>query len=305
MALPFKIGMDSPHMDSNGDPVVPMIDTLVKDIYKTLEEGVENADFNIYGERQEEILKQRLSPRGADGPMFRLSSIGKPCLRELWYGIHASHHREPLRPFTRLKFLYGDLIEELLLELVRKSGHLVEGEQDKILVNEVGGHRDCVIDGMLVDAKSASPYSFKKFQGGLQREDDAFGYLVQLGSYLLGSRDDPLVTYKNEAAFLVMDKVSGHLCLDRHTFTEEDFENLSEQIHARKKRLTDKETTPPVGFEAIPEGKSGNLKLGVNCSYCDFKAHCWPKLRTFMYSGNRPVFLTHVEREPNVPEIRG
>lgn len=281
-----------------------IIDTLVDDIYKTLEEGVEDEDFTFYGEEHAKVLKQRLAPRGEERRRgLRLSSIGKPCSRQLWYGIHDPLRGEPLRSFTRLKFLYGDLVETMLLQLVETSGHLVEGEQTPISVNGVWGHRDVVIDGMLVDIKSASSFSFKKFQDGLQSKDDAFGYLVQLGSYLLGSRDDDLVTYKNEAAFLVIDKVTGHLCLDRHTFTEEDFDRLSETITVRKDILQLSEC-PDREFESIPEGKSGNRKLGVNCSYCSFKDHCWPDLRTFVYAGGRPVFLTHVEREPNVPEVK-
>ncbi len=288
------------------------IDTLIEDIYKTLEEGVEDEDFGYYGTEHAQLLKQRLAPGGDAGPRkLRLSSIGKPCVRQLWYGIHAPLHSEPLRPFTRLKFLYGDLVETMLLELVRRSGHLVEGEQDTLRVNGIEGHRDCVIDGMLVDVKSASPYSFKKFEGGLQRDEDAFGYLTQLGSYLLGSRDEDIVTYRNEAAFLVMDKVSGHLTLDRHTFTEEDFDGLLTEMSHRKEILGQQQRVPDRAFEAVDQNKpnkkgwvNGNKKLGVNCSYCDFKAHCWPEMRTFMYGGGKPVFLTHVEVEPNVPEVR-
>lgn len=284
------------------------VDTLVNDIYKILEEGIEpqwgeNENFNLYGGEHAVLLERRLAPKSETSTTLRLSSIGKPCVRQLWYGSHAPLHGEPLRPFTRLKFLYGDLVETMLLELARKSGHMVVGEQDEILVDGIRGHRDCIIDGMLIDIKSASSFSFKKFQGGLQREDDAFGYLTKLGSYLLGSREDDLVTYKNEAAFLVIDKVTGHLCLDRHTFTEEDFVQLSDTITSRRKVLASETTCPERGFEDVEEGKSGNKKLGVNCSYCPFKKHCWPELRTFLYSGNRPVFLTHVEREPNVPEL--
>ncbi len=282
------------------------IDTLVADIYKTLEEGVGyDEDYREYGAEHAFVLKQRLAPHGGDRPRgLRLSSIGKPCVRQLWYGLHAHLHREPLRPATRLKFLYGDLIETLLLELARASGHMVEGEQDEILVNGIKGHRDCIIDGMLVDVKSASPYSFAKFKNGLRSEDDAFGYLTQLGSYLLGSRDDPRVTYKNEAAFLVIDKVSGALCLDRHTFTEEDYVQLSDTITTRREELAQGASLPERGFVSAPEGKGGNRKLCVNCSYCDFKTHCWPEMRTFMYAGGKPVFLTHVEKVPNVPEVR-
>ncbi len=282
------------------------IDTLVADIYKTLEEGVGyDEDYREYGAEHARVLRARLAPHGEDRPgRLRLSSIGKPCVRELWYGVHAHLHREPLRPATRLKFLYGDLVETLLLELARRSGHMVEGEQDEILVNGIKGHRDCIIDGMLVDVKSASSYSFAKFKDGLRSEDDAFGYLTQLGSYLLGSRDDPRVTYKDEAAFLVIDKVTGSLVLDIHTFTEEDYVQLSDTIKTRRKELAQGAPLPERGFVSTPEGKGGNRKLCVNCSYCDFKAHCWPELRTFMYAGGRPVFLTHVEKEPNVPEVR-
>ena len=280
------------------------IDTLVEDIYKTLDKGVEDVDLGNYGEEQADVLGFRLAPDRDYAPGLRLSSIGKPCIRQLWYELFLPDRGEPLRPFTRLKFLYGDLIETMLLQLVKQSGHMVTGEQDRLTVDGVAGHRDCVIDGMLVDIKSASSFSFKKFQGGLQREEDAFGYLTQLGSYLLASKEDPLVAYKNEAAFLVIDKVTGHLCLDRHTFTEEDFAKLQHTISTRRKVLAQNQGTPERAFETVPEGKSGNLKLGVNCSYCPFKHTCWPDLRTFMYGGGKPVFLTHVEREPNVPEVK-
>jgi hypothetical protein len=282
------------------------IDTLVEDIYELLDKGITREDTNghwEYGNEQRNLLVSRLDSNTISRePKLRLSSIGTPCARKLWYGLHHPDEREPFLPGTKLKFLYGDVIEELVLQLARTAGHLVEGEQDQIEVNGVKGHRDCVIDGVLVDVKSASPYSFTKFQGGLQREDDSFGYLTQLGSYLLGGRDDPLVKEKNKAAFLVLNKVTGKLHLDMHEFTEEDFDKIRTTISERKEVLSRDEQAPEKGFDSVPEGKSGNKRLSVNCSYCDFKKHCWPELRTFLY-GRGPVFLTHVEREPNVTEV--
>ena len=281
-----------------------MIENLIEDIYKLLDEGVTGEDYQTYGRESTEILQQRLDPTIIKGgsPKLRLSSIGTPCARKLWYGLRTPDKREPLLAHTRLKFLYGDLIETLVLELARKAGHLVEGEQDEILVNGVKGHRDAVIDGVVVDVKSASPYSFARFKAGLRSEDDSFGYLTQLGSYLLGSRDDPLVKEKNKGAFLVMNKVTGELCLDVHEFTEEDFDNINRDIEERKGVLLQSSDAPTRAFGPIPEGKSGNLKLAVNCSYCDYKGKCWPEMRTFLYS-NGPRFLTHVERVPDVPEV--
>ena len=58
---------------------------------------------------------------------------------------------------------------------------------------------------------------------------------------------------------------------------------------------------PSRGFKPEADGKSGNMKLGVNCSYCDFKEKCHPGLRTFMYYKGT-VFLTKVERVPDVKD---
>ncbi|MHA2351230.1 MAG: hypothetical protein ACXADL_16555, partial [Candidatus Thorarchaeota archaeon] len=114
------------------------IDTLIADIYEILDNGVAYEDeeaFDEYGFNQRDILFSRLDPDTSHRePRLRLSSIGAPCSRQLWYGLHASDKREPFLPGTKLKFLFGDLTEALVLQLARAAGHLVEGEQDEILV---------------------------------------------------------------------------------------------------------------------------------------------------------------------------
>ena len=281
------------------------IDTLVEDIYEVLDKGViTNGGYGNFGREMSDLLTRRLAVEEVERTAhLRLSNVGTPCSRQLWYKVNTPDDGEALLPHTRLKFLYGDILECLLLELAKLAGHSVEGEQDEVQVNGVVGHRDCVIDGVLVDVKSASDYSFKKFEGHLEDEDDAFGYLTQLGSYLLASREagDPLVSDYNRAAFLVINKVTGKLCLDVHEFSEEDLAHISSTIIGRVREVNDL-VTPDRGFEPVLEGKSGNEKLGVNCSYCAFKDKCWPDLRTFLYS-NGPMFLTKVERLPQVYEV--
>jgi hypothetical protein len=206
---------------------------------------------------------------------------------------------EPLPAEAYLKFLYGDIAELLLLYLVEVSGHDVQGTQDTQEIEGVQGHRDAVIDGTIVDVKSASSYSFKKFSEGRLAEDDAFGYVDQLQSYLYSGQTDDKVKDKNRAAFLVLDKVLGHICLDIHEKKDIPYD----AIYRHKKEMVSSESPPERGFDPIPEGQSGNRKLGVNCSYCDFKHKCYPNLRTFLYSTG-PVFLTEVQREPKVPEVK-
>lgn len=227
-----------------------------------------------------------------------MSNVGKPCERQLYYSVNNQEEATPLRPEAHFKFAYGDLVELLMLFLAEAAGHTVEGTQDTQEIEGIKGHRDAVIDGVIVDVKSASSYSFKKFKEGNLAENDSFGYVGQIQSYLYAGQDDPVVTDKERAAFFVADKTLGHLCLDIHPRQKIPYD----QIYRHKKDMVVKPAPPPRGFDPVPEGKSGNEKLGVNCSYCDFKSKCYPNARTFLYSSG-PVTLTTVVREPNVPEL--
>lgn len=278
------------------------IDTLIPDIENLLNEGVVDFEGSYFGEWAGRILARGLAPRETRNARVWFSNVGDPCIRKLWYKVNEADKAEPLPPSAKLKFIYGDLLEELLLSLAREAGHSVECEQESLEWNGITGRIDAVIDGMLVDTKSASSYSFKRFQGGLRSEDDSFGYLGQLGGYLLAARETGIVEERNRAAFFVINKETGKLCLDVHEFTDEGLEQWAIDLEENKRDAQDEETTPDRAFEPEAEGRSGNLKLGVNCSYCEFKGHCWPGLRTFLYS-NRPVHLVHVEREPMVPEL--
>lgn len=228
---------------------------------------------------------------------LRLSNLGTPCERKLWYDINTPELGEPLDAPAKIKFLFGDILELLLLFWAREAGHKVEGEQDELVVHGVVGHRDCIIDGRVVDCKSASSYSFKKFSSNDLRGNDPFGYLPQLSSYLTASLEDERVTDKKRGSFLVIDKTLGKICLDTYKL-----DPVSEKYVERKKTLVNTKKLPDRGYDDEPEGKSGNRKLGLNCSYCAFKTSCWPGLRTYAYSFG-PVHLTKIEREPKVPMI--
>ncbi len=228
-----------------------------------------------------------------------MSNLGTPCDRKLWYSVRRPDAGERLGGPATLKFLYGDIIERLIIGLAKIAGHRVEGEQSELDIDGVKGHRDAVIDGHLVDVKSATTHSFNKFREHKLTTDDPFGYLTQIGAYLHASQTDPLVTEKSKASFLAVDKQLGHLCLDTYNKSDTDYSKLV----SAKRDILALDTPPPRGYSDRPEGKSGNRKLGIECSYCPFKHECWPGLRTFNYSSG-PTFLTKVEREPKVDEDR-
>lgn len=199
---------------------------------------------------------------------------------------------------ARLKFLIGDLWEEVLLFLAGQAGHKVEGQQDEVAIADVKGHRDAVIDGVTTDVKSASSYSFNRFENHLEPKDDTFGYLSQIQSYLEAGKDDPVVADKNRAAFLVGDKTLGKLTLDIH---KKENKNWEAEV-ARKREMLAQPEPPKRCYPDEVDGASGNRKLSVPCSYCQFKKKCWDNLKAYAYS-NGPRYLTVVFREPNVPRI--
>lgn len=276
------------------------IDTLVNDIYDLFDPSkpTEFNEKNVeeFGKRLAQHITNRISEERGE-PKLRLSNIGTECHRKLWYTINQPDKAEPISNNVRFKFLFGDILEELLLFLAKESGHDVQGCQDEVSINGVKGHRDAVIDGRVVDVKSASSFSFKKFLSNSLRNDDPFGYIDQLGGYLHAGLDDPIVTEKDVASFLVVDKTLGHICLDTYPKPDTDY---TAKVESLKDMLKAPEP-PERAFEDVPEGKSGNRKLCTQCSYCSFKHHCWPDLRVFTYSKG-PVFLTEVSKEPKVLE---
>jgi hypothetical protein len=165
-------------------------------------------------------------------------------------------------------------------------------------VDGVVGHRDCVIDGAIVDVKSSSSRGFQKFKDKTIAQADDFGYLDQLDGYILGSADDDLVRVKDRGYLLAIDKTLGHMCLYEHRLRARSIRDRIESY----KRIVQLANPPECLCETIADGKSGNIKLGTKASYNSYKHCCFPNLRTFLYSSG-PVYLTKVVRTPDVTEL--
>ena len=272
------------------------IQSLVPDIYRIIKnkkDGWFTDELAVgLGTRIASVVKTQL---GDERPASRLriSRLGVKCPRALWFSVHHPELAQPYEPWAEIKFSYGHILEALAITLAKASGHRVEGEQDELNAAGVVGHRDCVIDGNIVDFKSADTRSFQKYKTGLLETDDPFGTCCQLDGYLLGSLDDPLVTNKKSAFFLAIDKTLGHLCLHEHPFREAYIRNRIED----QKRIVALPSPPPCECGTRASGESGNIELDLVASYSDYKYSCFPNLRTFIYSGG-PTYLTKVVKIP-------
>ena len=165
------------------------LDTLIEDIYDSLSPLSSNKPLDISdeeiestGEKIKEALRQWSKPSERNSSFtIRMSNLGRPS-RQLWFEKHYGNESK-LEPSVLIRFLYGHILEEVVLMLARLSGHSVTDEQKEVSVDGIKGHIDCKIDGEVVDVKTASRMSFTKFKNGSVAEDDPFGYIAQLSSY--------------------------------------------------------------------------------------------------------------------------
>jgi len=280
------------------------LDTLVQDIYEVIEvlnkdEAIDIPEdmYEQFGRDMEDALRHWATPVERPKNGLRMSNIGRP-LRRLWYDLNTDQEKEQINAPTFIKFLYGHLLEVLLLFFVRLAGHVVQSEQKQVTVSGIKGHMDSVIDGEVIDVKTASGYAFKKFKDGTLAQNDSFGYLSQLAGYEAAEQT-------NNGGFLVMNKETGELTV----FIPDDLEkpNITYRIKEVKQAMK-KENPPEYCYSPIPDGVSGNMKLPRDCTWCPHKFECHKDandgqgLRTFAYAKGR-VYLTQVEKLPNVQEI--
>jgi len=283
------------------------LDTIVEDIYGLFQEDGEK----IPREEATVLIKQMADnmyttvlnrlydeERGREKSL-RMSNIGKKD-RQLYYELNEEQdtQAETLSPEVYIKFMYGDLIEEMLLLFAKLSGHVVTDEQKEVEVNGVLGHMDCKIDSIPLDCKSASKFSFGKFFDGTWVDKDPFGYRGQLAGYMEACESDT-------GAFLVMNKETGQICLaNMHKM---ELPNATDRIdHLREVIAAD--APPDRCYDDVTDGVGGNRTLSNDCGWCRHKRDCWSDanggagLRAFKYS-NGPKYFTNVAKEPRVDEI--
>ena len=281
------------------------VDTLVRDIYnmmrtKELDPAVDlESEVQRFGEEMKDVMRAFMGAGERDTRKLRLSQIGKPN-RQIFNAYHGVPG-EDIVGATFIKFLYGHLVEAMMVSLVRMSGHTVTDQQKEVEVGGVKGHIDGRIDGVVMDVKSASGHSFKKFRKNTLHEDDPFGYIGQLKAYAHAEGES---TY----GWLAMCKQSGQIAWLQYDENDPDAPyrdaidwSVPERI-AEIKKLVGEAEPPSLCYPDVLDGSSGNRKLHNGCTWCPYKHECWPTLRTFAYA-NGPKYLTHVERVPRVMEI--
>lgn len=273
------------------------INTLVADIYATLEGKMPTGSFSPLNmtEALQNVYAKANTIKERPAKTIYFSELGDPCPRKLNYRVNSPELAESIDGNTRLKFFYGDVLESLVLSLAEASGHTVSDKQRRVELEldnswKVKGRIDAVIDGTLVDVKSTTKFGEEKFKNGLQ--DDPFGYKMQLGGYAVALE-------LQQCGFLTIQKELGHV---GYYPIEVSKQAVLDGAHAAVSYVERPLQELP-RLDPVPQSKtSKNKKLCTTCSYCSYKKHCWPEMRTFLYSDG-PVFLTEVVDVPRVAEL--
>ena len=239
------------------------LDTVVEDIYKEVSKISDGKTLKVTEKQLDEFaagmksaMKHWLTPREVKKPYLRMSNIGKPE-RQLWYDMKLDPKENIIDASTQIKFLYGHLLEEVVLFLVNLSGHKITDQQKEVKIKGIKGHMDCKIDGEVVDIKSASNFAFRKFKDGTLPNKDSFGYLAQLAGYEEAEQS-------TGGGFLAINKESGELSLFKPQSLDKP--NIKQKIDTLNQQL--KKKTPPARcYAPVPNGSYGNMQLPTECKW--------------------------------------
>lgn len=304
---------------------------LVDDIHALLNKLEDGEDVTIKEELYEEFgktcieaLKRQMQPRkNALKGTVRMSNIGRPD-RILYYEVNHPELKGELQPSDKVRFMYGDMVESLMLFLMEASGNEICDKQRRVQLSvgtdeervSIKGSCDGSSRGTVFDIKSASSYAFNtKFAKGGLEQDDPFGYRLQLAGYRTAIQDESVPNNSTvrgkdvDPSFFVVDKSTGQMKISEPSLpTNYEVKERLEHVML----MLEEPNEPQRCHAPIPKGTKGNMVLPKACGWCDFKFHCHRDanngagLRAFeykTYKGLEPTYFTEVVDTPRVTEI--
>ena len=232
-----------------------------------------------FGEACKAAFRRQFTDKRDNKFKIRMSSIGRPlCQLQM---EKMGKIREPLPYNTKMRNLFGDMIEAATIAILKASDVKIDDEQKRVKYKfdggEIDGTYDAKIEGRVWDIKSASPFSFEyKFgeRGGfdaLLKHDD-FGYVTQ--GYLYSNAEEC-----DFGGWIAINKSTGEWCITETPIADGDhnknaIKKAMDNIEALntnapfKRCFTDTE-------EYFYRKKTGNRVLKSTCGFCSYKNACW------------------------------
>ena len=226
-----------------------------------------------------EVLTKQFMPKEPREFKYRMSQIGRD-IRMLQCQKLGLETDAPLPDNFSLKMTYGDLVEALIIVLLKASGVNVQVEQlecELELEHQlITGTLDIIIDDKVWDIKTCSDYAYKfKFVDfkTLYAKDD-FGYVPQL--YLYSE-----ATGYDVGGWIVINKSSGQIKIIKASKSKKVYEEVLDSVAQNIISLqhtydiSDIDDTLPLEEESFRQKKTGKLVLHKDYKYFDYKKVLW------------------------------
>jgi hypothetical protein len=211
---------------------------------------------------------------------LRASNIGRPLCQLQMEKKGVKGEGQPYN--AKMCNLFGDIIEQMAIIVMKAAGVEIEAEQKKIKYNinkgtNISGALDVEIGGKVWDIKSASPWSFtNKFgeNGSFHTvaTDDVFGYTTQGYVYAEGA-DKPF------GGWIVINKSTGEWTLTETPMADDEYKEKAldtvKKNASALKRNKKFERCYEDEEEYFRKQKTGNRVLNNTCSFCPYKFPCW------------------------------
>ena len=204
---------------------------------------------------------------------LRMSNIGrKKC--QLWFDKNHPEEKLSDSPFFLINMMLGDITEAVFKGLLRSAKVKFEDSEQVSLETKsvnIDGTYDLVLNGKVDDVKSSSPWAYENKFADFQtlQSKDSFGYVSQLVGYAK-AKGVPV------GGWWVINKANGNF-----KYVSADAVNVDEEMEKIQSTVDYINNDEPFErcYEPVEEtyyGKpSGNLKLGIECSFCSYRDKCW------------------------------
>lgn len=234
---------------------------------------------NEFGEACKEAFKKQFTDIRENKFRIRMSSIGRPLCQLQMEKSGAEPETMPYN--TKMRNLFGDLIEASAVAIMKAAGIRIEDLQKEVKLklgkSTIKGTYDVKIQNKIWDIKSASPWAFdNKFsdEGGFDAilKQDTFGYVSQ--GYLYAKAENT-----DFGGWIAINKSTGEWAITETPLSDEKYSK--DAIELAQKNIEALESNAP--FKRLFEDQeetfnrktTGNRTLGLECRFCAYKKPCW------------------------------
>ena len=271
--------------------IVDAIERWMRGEYVSTTEQLERAERFIEGVAEQSWRRVFVDRDKHDAERPPISGSARwQCAKHMQHAIERAEKGDKA-PRAYNAFWLGDMVEAMVIAQAIAAGVPVaypaeDGTQYETSLTLDGdvirGHVDAVVDDPRygptpIEFKSMNEYRWTK--SAREGVENTFGYVDQLGFYILGME-------AKQGLFVGVNKSTGHVFEEwrkagefRRDYYEKQYALAKSGKAAKPKWATDR-------FVRGMGGRPSTLEVqDVRCSYCDFRAHCWPGYEQVMVSG--------------------